>query len=128
MGIKSRNWFAVFNLVVDNSQKNKTSYDFLYALAEIINVNQENWNDQTALHLAVENGETKLVEIFLERNAEIEHEARFMMSTPLFQAVKRGIFSTVEILLKYGANPNVSGDVFSESPLEISVERNKLKF
>lgn len=73
-----------------------------------------NWGDQP-LHTAAAAGCGKVVELLLDRGAEINARGNKMM-TPLHLAAENGKAGVIKILLQRGADPSVL-DVFGFTPL-----------
>ena len=53
----------------------------------------------------VEDGNTEAIELFIQQNADVDHICVCRM-TPLLLAVRNNNIDTVNILIKYGADPN----------------------
>jgi len=58
---------------------------------------------QTALHLAIHNGDTSMVQFLLEKGADPEATAP-NGNKPLYDAAESGYFEIVELLLDFNAN------------------------
>src|SRR5207249_1100040 len=76
---------------------------------------------KTALHCAAENGQAKMIEVLLARNAAVnlmDHEGR----TPLHFAAQRGQTEIVQLLLAKGAEVNARASTFDPTPLSLANE------
>ena len=67
------------------------------------NLSAKNSDGQTALHLAVHNGDTSMVQFLLEKGADPEATAP-NGNKPLYDAAESGYFEIVELLLEFNAN------------------------
>ncbi|MDH5230550.1 MAG: ankyrin repeat domain-containing protein [Gammaproteobacteria bacterium] len=71
------------------------------------NTNHTNKNGDTALHIAVMQGHEEVIKM-LANNKKVNINAREQMQrSPLILATIRGDTSTVELLIRLGANPNL---------------------
>lgn len=82
---------------------------------------------QTALHGAVQNGATELVELLLQQEIDINARDKYG-GTPLFYAVENGRTSKsyavprdqmaiVQMLLEAGADSNIADDIWGRAPI-----------
>jgi hypothetical protein len=74
-----------------------------HILGEGANLNAKNPDGQTALHLAIHNGDTSMVQFLLEKGADPEATAT-NGNKPLYDAAESGHFEIVELLLDFNAN------------------------
>jgi len=80
--------------------------------ASVIDVNNKDYNDETALYLAVRSGRLENVTMLLkapDRNDKIDLDAREVVYgwTPLILACVKGDVTVMELLLRAGADPKV---------------------
>jgi uncharacterized protein len=80
---------------------------------------------ETALHYAARGGSVRAVELLVEHKAVIDAVSR-SGTTPLSEAVYEKNSTTVERLLKLGANPNVVARNTVSAPLHCAVFKNDL--
>ena len=64
----------------------------------------------TALHLAVREGQTDVVNALLEAKADINHQTPADKTTPLLLATINGHYDLAKLLLERGADPNIASD------------------
>lgn len=85
--------------------------------------NAENYPAITALHIATQEGNLSMMELLIGHGADV-NKAPINGMTPLHQAVdttKNNALQLTELLLKAGANPNVSTHQDGYTPLHVSV-------
>ena len=78
-------------------------------------VNETDMDQARALHLAVETGNVRAVELCLKHGAQINAQRSTLM-TPLHMAAMKGDLETVEILCKMGADLHLK-DNEKQTPL-----------
>ncbi|SFJ75047.1 ankyrin repeat domain-containing protein [Thermoflavimicrobium dichotomicum] len=91
-----------------------------FLLEQGVDVNHQDRDGNSALHVAAALGSEKLVQLLLSAGADVNLENEYE-ETPLFEAVKNGHISIISLLLKYGGTPNKLNHVL-DAPLHISVE------
>jgi len=84
--------------------------------------NCQNWG-QSVLGLAIKTGSERLVTLLLNYHAEVNGTAFY---SPLVAAVLKDQFSIVGILMKYGAQANLSKK-YQKSPLAYAVEKGHIR-
>lgn len=62
----------------------------------------------TALHYATRSGHIRVCEILLEHGAKVDSRTRSMRATPLHRAACMDRVEVVDLLLRYGASPNLT--------------------
>jgi hypothetical protein len=72
------------------------------------NPNFKNIHHQTALHIAAHFNQSSSIEMLLKHGANIDEVDEFLM-TPLMLAVESGGNDAAEVLLSFGADPNLKG-------------------
>ncbi|CAK9832043.1 Ankyrin repeat domain-containing protein 39 [Anthophora retusa] len=72
-----------------------------------VSVNVEDSAGYTALHYAARNGHYDICKMLLENNAAVNAHTRCGHATALHRAAMQDHASIVELLLKFGANPNL---------------------
>lgn len=91
-------------LMIAAFKKNKQAVEVL--LANGAQVNNEGW---TALHYAAAAGETEIVQLLIEKSAEVDATSP-NMTTPLMMAAGSGNIYTVKALLDAGADLNLANE------------------
>lgn len=97
-------------------------------IASSINVDspKEYGNGRTPLIIAVQEGNEKMVKIFLEAGANPNLKDEDSGTTPLISAVKRQYIYMTRLLLKNGADVNIC-DKYGDTPLEIAMKLHNEK-
>ncbi|WP_265034646.1 MULTISPECIES: ankyrin repeat domain-containing protein [unclassified Wolbachia] len=85
-------------------------YQVLQCLNDGVNINAQNNNNQTPLHMASLKGMASIVKLLLERGAKINIQDN-QGETALHYASYYSHYATVEILLKKGAKINTQGNL-----------------
>uniref|UniRef100_W8AVD4 Ankyrin repeat and KH domain-containing protein mask n=3 Tax=Ceratitis capitata TaxID=7213 RepID=W8AVD4_CERCA len=123
---KERNRYAALRQTPAGSQANTTNqqqYQQTVAtttLDKTIDVDSEtDSNHDTALTLACAGGHEELVQLLLNRNANIEHRDKKGF-TPLILAATAGHEKVVEILLKHGAELEAQSERTKDTPLSLA--------
>jgi hypothetical protein len=98
-----------------------------FLLEKSPNLAKKRWHNGTALHHAVSLKDSCVVEVIAQASRDCINEIDGRGRTPLAFAVINGNTSFVEILCRYGANPNVTDITFPfysgvYSPLELAVQ------
>jgi ankyrin repeat protein len=104
-------------------------------IEEGVDVNDQDYAGNSALHEASLNGYTDIVELLLENGAEVDLQSGpDDLDTPLIDAATNGHIDTVKLLLKYGADPRIENahgqnalDSIDEELLEGEVLKALLK-
>jgi len=107
----------ILNMVIDGeleSFKNKVNEGF--DPESII----DDWNTETALHVAVVYEQFEIVKYLLEELHVYPDPLNYYNQTPLYLAVLYGNYDFSELLLENGADPNVEND-YGETPLYIAI-------
>jgi ankyrin repeat protein len=87
-----------------NAVHDRDDFEVLqHIIDEGANVNAKNPDGQTALHVAIHNGDTSMVQFLLEKGADPEATAP-NGNKPLYDAAESGHFEIVELLLDFNAN------------------------
>lgn len=87
-----------------NAIRNRDEVELLQRVVdEGANLSAKDPDGQTALHLAIHNGDTPMVQFLLEKGADPEATAR-NGNKPLYDAAEFGYFEIVELLLDFNAN------------------------
>lgn len=89
--------------------------------AKTFNVNQRNGQGQTPLHLAVKKGKKDIVDVLLQKGADV-NAADTEGKTPLHYAVFYGHYEIAKQLLQHHANPSLT-DKAGETPLHLYLEK-----
>jgi ankyrin repeat protein len=76
-----------------------------------MNASQPDWLRITPLHHFARKGDVEKASIFIENGADLHARDEDICSTPLGWAAKFGKIEMVELLLKYGAKPNLPDDL-----------------
>jgi ankyrin repeat protein len=76
-----------------------------------MNPSQPDWLRITPLHQFARKGDVEKAAIFIEHGADLHARDEDICSTPLGWAAKFGKIDMVELLLKYGAKPNLPDDL-----------------
>jgi ankyrin repeat protein len=76
-----------------------------------MNPSQPDWLGITPLHQFARTGQVENATIFIEHGANLHARDEDICSTPLGWAAKFGKIEMVELLLKYGARPNLPDDL-----------------
>jgi ankyrin repeat protein len=76
-----------------------------------MNPSQPDWLGITPLHQFARTGQVENATVFIERGADLHARDEDICSTPLAWAAKFGKIEMVELLLKYGAKPNLPDDL-----------------
>ena len=98
-----------------------------YYLDSGVDVNTPHDGRETALHLACYRGRLEVVELLLQRNAQVNVQDLEFGSTPLHLASSNGHFEIVQLLLKEGnADGNVV-DKHGRTPLHVACARKEDK-
>ncbi|KAI1093256.1 hypothetical protein F5B19DRAFT_156953 [Rostrohypoxylon terebratum] len=98
--IKTRNHDIVKKFVSNSSDANAAFHNRIYGVGYL---------KTTALLKAIETGTTKIVQLLIERGAEVNEPAQFgMRRTPLQQAVEMNSIPIARLLLQNGADVNAS--------------------
>lgn len=71
-----------------------------------VNYKMPNFIGRTALHIAAEYGNDKIITLLLDRGADI-NALDFSGCPPLFLALNKGHLECVSILIEFGANLNI---------------------
>src|SRR5579859_564842 len=93
------------------------------------NVNYENGDGQTALHLAVDNGLLELANILIAAGADVSlrsHDGLSLTQAMLCTAILNDDHRMVQALLAASANPNDSTDEEGETALRLAVMNSNL--
>jgi serine/threonine-protein phosphatase 6 regulatory ankyrin repeat subunit A/serine/threonine-protein phosphatase 6 regulatory ankyrin repeat subunit B len=98
--IEENDWNQLFFILIRRRTK------LLKSLAEIVKVDAVDENQQTILHLATEYKEENLINILLERKAEINAK-NSDLETPLMIATNLELYNSVKSFLRNGADPNM---------------------
>jgi ankyrin repeat protein len=80
------------------------------------------WMGGTPLHYAAENGQKEMVELLIDKGADVNLKTDFDQ-TPLHLAAENGQKEMVELLIAKGANVNAHDGL--STPFDIAVESNK---
>lgn len=84
------------------------------------NPNLRIYDGKTALHLAVKNGQRRVVQLLLESNSQIDAQDQYG-NTPLMIAVEKGYQKVVRMLLEQGANPHIKNKKHESAQDMISI-------
>ncbi|TGZ53653.1 uncharacterized protein [Temnothorax longispinosus] len=121
----SQAWSEGYVLLCD-AVKNKHAAVAKLLLTSGSKVNSKNRNpSDTPLHFAVINGDIEIVEMILDKGANIDAENEFGR-TPLHDAIRNKKMEVTELLLKYGADVNAR-DNDGTSLLHVAVEMGCLQ-
>ena len=83
-------------------------------------------NNETALTLAAAGGHNDIVQLFIDRKADIEHKDK-KGQTPLLLASYQGHSSTVKILLDSGADIEAQSDRTKDTALAVACSAGRLE-
>ncbi|XP_059140504.1 uncharacterized protein LOC131928459 [Physella acuta] len=137
MVIKLINLMAIAGKGVDKFNKQQQTplhlavkLDFLEAVDILIrsgaNVNAVDCTGSSSIHMAVQGRSTKCLQVLLEKCPTAELNARnFDGLTPLHTAVDNGDLDQVELLLKYGADIDVTDGKSGRTSLFRAAESNE---
>ncbi|KAJ6237398.1 ankyrin repeat-containing protein [Anaeramoeba flamelloides] len=78
------------------------------------------------IHLACQLGRIDLIEVLLDHKANVDSLSK-KKYTPLYYAIDCASFSSVELLLMKGANPNLRFGKYQETPLHFTCQLNNQK-
>lgn len=109
-----------------NSLNTETSEDYGYQVTELIankNINNKNEAGETALHLAVKNNDFRLVEILINRGANVNAITNYK-ATPLHYAASFAKNNVINLLAQKGSNINAV-DSNGKKPLDWAIEAKK---
>ncbi|BDA75871.1 hypothetical protein CAL7716_100370 (plasmid) [Calothrix sp. PCC 7716] len=104
----------------------ETSEDYGYKVTELIankNINNKNEAGETALHLAVKNNDSRLIQILINNGADVNAATNYK-ATPLHYAASFGTKGTINLLIEKGSNINVV-DKNGKKPLDWAIEAKK---
>jgi ankyrin repeat protein len=90
------------------------------------NVNVQDNDKKTPLHIACCKNDFKIAELLLEHGANVNVQSKKGGNTPLHYACRRGNVETVKLLLEYGADVNVQNKD-EVTPLHIVCKRNNIE-
>lgn len=96
--------WTVLHCAILNQQK--STIDLLLARGADVNSSTKDVNPP--LHTAVKKEDSVTVQLLLDNGALVDPQCGAQQRTALFEAVSRKDYATIEILLKYGANPNLA--------------------
>ena len=126
LNIKDVNGDTILHLIIKNIKKNKENYELIQTLIDKkIGINHINKLGQTALHIAVDNGNLDICTILLKNNINIDVETIDNHLTPLLIATIQNNYEICDLLLKYKPNLNCQ-DVYGNSILNHAI-KNKSK-
>ena len=91
-------------------------------IAQGRDINARNARGQTPLHLAVKQGNSEVVQVLLEKGAEVDVVNTDSGCTSLHYAVSLGHVDMCESLARFGANPDAQ-TARLETPLHLAVSR-----
>jgi ankyrin repeat protein len=92
--------------VLHAAVRNDTKDILVLLIKKNVEINVEDWNSATPLHIAAETDNTAIIKILLDNGANIEARAYKPKMTPLQVAVIHGNLSAVRILVQKGADVN----------------------
>jgi ankyrin repeat protein len=125
LSVKAFNKIKEFALINTNiftySVENKKIFDLF--MANGVDVNNKNYYGFTALHNAVMCGNTDVVRILIDNNADVNVLDNDHIKFPLLSAVLRDDKEITNILLENGADVNLINKI-GDSPLHGAVLRN----
>jgi len=87
-----------------------------------VQIDAQNKQGRTALHLAVFNGSTEIFKILLAAGADPKIEDRTFKNA-LMIAVRQGFLEIVKILLEIGMDPNFQNQIWTAPHLAVSANR-----
>ncbi len=108
-------------LIIESEKKDILDY-YLNTLK--VNPNTKDWTDKSALIVAVDTDNDKIIKILLKAGANIEYTGYFD-KTPLMHAVQYKKYIAAQTLINEGANVNFKKQ-YGETPLVVAVQEKDL--
>lgn len=109
---------------IQTAVKNKNMRAVEYLIEHEANLDNRNIMTGTALIMAVEANDEVLMNLLLDKGADIHAAGDRSQGTPLNMALRFDNNHLAKLLLDRGANPNVQGDMNALFPLQTAVYRN----
>lgn len=99
-----------FNMAIETLVKEKDDSRYLRLIENGLDVNYQNSCGASMLHISTIVGDESLVTLLLSKSANPNAVAGELAYSPLMIAVLNEHLSTVEILVKHGADPDYTND------------------
>jgi ankyrin repeat protein len=96
-----------------------------FLLKKGLNANSKTNKNESALHLAVDTRNEKIINILIDAGAKLEYQGKYPSKTPLGYAVWKDEEIATKTLINRGANVN-STNKYGETPLIIAIEHQNL--
>lgn len=124
VGMTSLGWIEAKIRGKQSSDTNEYLYHMVELLADKASINKQNDQGESPLHLAIKTKNQQLVEILVQRGANISTTTK-IRATPLHYAASFANEEIIKLLISKGANVNAT-DNNNEEPVDWAV-RTKQK-